>query len=220
MKAPKPLANSRTLALRRSARSCGRLVRFREPVWMSTSPSHWRMMLSKSDAAIRDAELPVTLPGKYRLRSRRSGRYREPRRNPCRLTMGTPITAPFTRAGSRSWSTRRIISMPLSSSPWMAPVRHSVGPLPTPFTTRTGDSPDVPSKAWPPDHSRRRLVPGGTVIAQQLQRLAAPGPRGGGRCVCRVPGVGPAGGAGRRHCRAQPGLAAPARRAAGRRRNR
>ena len=74
MKAPKPLANSRTLALRRSARSCGRLVRFSEPVWMSTSPSHWRMTSSKSDAAIRDAELPVALPGKYRFRSRRSGR--------------------------------------------------------------------------------------------------------------------------------------------------
>ncbi len=62
---PNPSAKPRVRSSRRSARSCGRLVRLSEPVWMSTTPPlQLRMTSVNSEWAIRAAALPSGLPGK------------------------------------------------------------------------------------------------------------------------------------------------------------
>jgi len=72
--APKPRVNSSTSGFVRSARTCGRLLRSKEPVWKSTSTSQCLTMSWKKALAMREAIEPLRLPGKWRLRSRRSGR--------------------------------------------------------------------------------------------------------------------------------------------------
>ena len=127
-----------------------------------------------SECAMRAAALPLGLPGKYLLRSRRSGRYLEPRLKPCTFTIGTPIKAPANLFGSISWNTRRTISMPFNSSPWTAAIRQTVGPGAMPLATSTGVETGTPSNNSVADQDRRCEVPGATSAPRIVNDSACP----------------------------------------------
>ncbi len=64
--------------------------------------------------------------------------------------------------------------MPLSSSPWMAPVRHTSGPGSRPLTTSTGVPSALPSKLVLLRQASRRVEPGGTSSPSSARPGAVP----------------------------------------------
>ena len=86
------------------------------------------------------------------------------------LTMGTPMTAPFSSSTSMSSSTRRATSMPFNSSPCTAAVRHNTGPGPLPLSTNTGTGTTKPSIALPLVQVSFLRVPGATSLPSRRMR--------------------------------------------------
>jgi hypothetical protein len=92
------------------------------------------------------------------------------------LTIGAQISVPFMRARALAWRTRRMISMPLISSPWIAALRNSTGPSWRPWITCTGN--DIGVYGDCPGRRRDRVsrLPGAmrwSPISKSARRVAA-----------------------------------------------
>jgi hypothetical protein len=92
------------------------------------------------------------------------------------LTIGTPITVPPSCPGWIAFTTRRTISTPLSSSPWMAAVKHNTGPGRVPCTTVIGLITSPPAKLMLAFHSSLALAPGKTSLSRILKVGTSGGP--------------------------------------------
>ena len=96
--------------------------------------------------------------------------------------MGMPMMVPDRLSGSVWCSTRRTISMPLSSSPWMAAVRHRVGPGSAPWLTSTGTGVLRLVMESPGAQCKVRNVPGAMVLFNNDMELASRISALGGLC--------------------------------------
>ena len=123
-----------------SARTLGKFVRRTAAVCRSIPQSQPRTTCSKKAAAVREVSDPSADPGNERFRSRRSGMYRLCRSNPARFTTGTSTSVPRRNLNGSSMTIRRMVPVPLISSPWTAAVTITVGPSSGPRRTTIGIS--------------------------------------------------------------------------------
>jgi hypothetical protein len=82
---------------------------------------------------------------------------------PKTLTMGTAMSAPLSRPTSVRARTRRMISMPLASSPWIDALSQRCGPASRPLTTMTGSCRSEPDGRRTTGITSSRRSPGATV---------------------------------------------------------
>src|SRR5579864_2263108 len=137
---PNAAARAATCGCVRSARTCGWLVRSAPAVWRSIPKSLLATTSRNSTSARREASEPPRLPGKLRLRSRRSGSRRSRTRKPGTLATGTATIVPARSAKEHSLSSERRMPTPISSSPCTVAVMKTVGPAPPRTTVRGMDT--------------------------------------------------------------------------------